>query len=88
MQEAVAPGEGAMIAVIGMELNEIEKEINLLPKTGICEIANDNSNSQVVVSGTKKNIEILNENLKKKKKESNNFTSKCSFSLFFNEKSF
>ena len=68
MQEAVEPGEGAMIAVIGMELNEIEKEINLLPKTGICEIANDNSNSQVVLSGTKKNIEILSENLKKKKK--------------------
>ena len=69
MQEAVPEGEGAMIAVLGMTIDEVEKEINLLPKEGICEIANDNSNAQVVVSGTKKIIEILNENLKKKKKK-------------------
>ena len=69
MQEAVPEGEGAMIAVLGMTIDEVEKEINLLPKDGICEIANDNSNAQVVVSGTKKIIEILNENLKKKKKK-------------------
>tara|TARA_Y100000590_G_scaffold460962_1_gene621486 strand:- start:562 stop:1488 length:927 start_codon:yes stop_codon:yes gene_type:complete len=69
MQEAVPPGEGAMIAILGMTISEVEKEINLLPKDEICEIANDNSNSQVVVSGKKKIIETLNENLKKKKKK-------------------
>tara|TARA_Y100000590_G_scaffold25568_1_gene28966 strand:- start:941 stop:1867 length:927 start_codon:yes stop_codon:yes gene_type:complete len=69
MQEAITPGEGAMMAVLGMTISEVEKEINLLPKNEICEIANDNSNSQVVVSGNKKVIEILNENLKKKKKK-------------------
>ena len=69
MQEAVPIGEGAMTAILGMTIDEVEKEINLLPKDGICEIANDNSNAQVVVSGTKKIIEILNENLKKKKKK-------------------
>ena len=68
MQEAVPEGEGAMTAIIGMTIDEVEKEISLLPKNEICEIANDNSNSQVVVSGTKTIIEILNENLKKKKK--------------------
>ena len=69
MQEAVPIGEGAMTAILGMTIDEVEKEISLLPKDGICEIANDNSNAQVVVSGTKKIIEILNENLKKKKKK-------------------
>jgi len=69
MQNAVPPGEGLMIAVLGMNINEVEKEITLLPKEEICEIANDNTNGQVVVSGTKKGIEIFNENLKKKKKK-------------------
>tara|TARA_Y100000590_G_scaffold434139_1_gene552011 strand:+ start:66 stop:986 length:921 start_codon:yes stop_codon:yes gene_type:complete len=69
MQEAVPPGQGAMMAILGMTINEIEKEINLLPKEKICEIANDNSNTQVVVSGKKENIENLNEKLKIKKKK-------------------
>tara|TARA_B100001250_G_scaffold385738_1_gene381711 strand:+ start:378 stop:1298 length:921 start_codon:yes stop_codon:yes gene_type:complete len=68
MQEAVRPNEGLMIAVLGMTINEIENEIKLLSTKGICEIANDNSNGQVVVSGTKDAIEKLNENLKKNKK--------------------
>ena len=48
---AVPADQGAMMAVIGMTINEIEKEINTLPKEEACEIANDNSNGQVVVSG-------------------------------------
>ena len=76
MQEAVPAGHGAMTAVLGMTINEVEKEISLLSKQEICEIANDNSNGQVVVSGTKAIIEMLNNNLKRKKKRgngSNNF---------------
>ena len=69
MQDAVSPDQGSMIAILGMRIDEIEKEINLLPKGETCEIANDNSNSQVVVSGKKTAIEILNENLKKKRKK-------------------
>ncbi len=69
MQEAVPEGRGAMIAVLGMKIDEVEKEMNLLPKEEICEIANDNSNSQVVASGTTTAIEILSKNLKKKKKK-------------------
>ena len=68
MQEAVPTGQGAMTAILGMTIDEIEKEINLLPKGEICEIANDNSNTQVVVSGKKKIIEEFNKNLKSKKK--------------------
>ena len=69
MQDAVPSGQGSMIAILGTRIDEVEKEINLLPKGEICEIANDNSNEQVVVSGKKSAIKILNENIKKKKKK-------------------
>ena len=69
MQDAVPSGQGTMMAILGMTIDEVEKEINLLPKDGICEIANDNSNGQVVVSGTKMAIETLNENLRNKRKK-------------------
>ena len=69
MQDSVPLGQGAMLAVLGLQLDEVEKEINLLSKEEVCEIANDNSNTQVVVSGTKNIINMLSENLKKKKKK-------------------
>ena len=69
MQEAVPIGQGAMVVVLGMTIDEVEKEISLLPKQEVCEIANDNSNGQVVVSGTKTIIETLNNYLKKKRKK-------------------
>jgi len=69
MQDAIHPNQGSMIAILGMGVDEVEKEINLLPKEETCEIANDNSNSQVVVSGKKVAIEILSDNLKKKRKK-------------------
>ena len=68
MQEAVPPNQGSMIAVLGMTIDEIKNEIELLPKHEVCEIANDNSDGQVVVSGEIKAIQLLNDNLKKKKK--------------------
>ena len=43
MQEAVPAGQGTMIAILGMTIEEVEKEINMLPNGGICEIAYDNS---------------------------------------------
>ena len=86
MQDAVPAGQGSMMAILGMSIEEVKKEINLLPKNEICEIANDNSNGQVVVSGNKKIIDEFNINLKKKKKR-NNITSKRTLSLLFNEKS-
>ena len=69
MQDSVPPGEGSMMAIIGMSLQEVEDEINLLSKVDICEIANDNSNSQVVVSGKKEVIEDFNKKLKIKNKK-------------------
>ena len=69
MQEAVPSGQGAMMAVLGMSIEEVEKEISLLSKEEVCEIANDNSNAQVVVSGNKKTIQTFFEILKKKRKK-------------------
>jgi len=69
MQDAVPPGQGSMMAILGMNIGEIEQEINLLPNDETCEIANDNSNGQVVVSGKKSAIQVLSENIKKKKKK-------------------
>jgi [acyl-carrier-protein] S-malonyltransferase len=68
MQAAVPKGEGAMIAILGMNLSEVESEIKQLKSNKVCEIANDNSNEQVVVSGNKDIIETLSKNLKLKKK--------------------
>ena len=68
MQDAVPGGKGAMLAVLGMSLNEVEKEVDSFSKSGICEVANDNSNEQVVVSGERDIIEAFSQNLKKKKK--------------------
>tara|TARA_Y100000310_G_C20270873_1_gene617946 strand:- start:22 stop:546 length:525 start_codon:yes stop_codon:yes gene_type:complete len=59
-----------MLAILGMRIEEVEHEINLFQKEGVCEISNDNSNMQIVVSGEKKVIENFNENLKRKKKKS------------------
>ena len=69
MQESVPLNEGAMLVILGMSINEVENEISLLPKEDICEIANDNTIGQVVVSGKKNIIEILRSNLKIKKKK-------------------
>ena len=57
-----------MIAILGMNLSEVESEIKKLESDQVCEIANDNSNEQVVVSGNKEIIETLRTNLKLKKK--------------------
>ena len=62
MQDAVPKDQGAMTAIIGMSLSEVKKEISILSKEGVCEIANDNSEGQVVVSGSKTIIEKIKKN--------------------------
>ena len=70
MQEAVPEGRGAMLAVLGIKLEDIEKLINEIKVKGVCEIANDNSDSQVILSGEKKAIDEISDILKKNKKKS------------------
>tara|TARA_B100001248_G_C27365866_1_gene448980 strand:+ start:434 stop:1375 length:942 start_codon:yes stop_codon:yes gene_type:complete len=68
MQDAVPVGAGKMLAVLGTEINIIKELINeITPSNGVCEIANDNAIGQVIVSGNKENIELLQTLLKKKK---------------------
>jgi len=68
MQEAVPLGEGSMIAVLGIKIEELINLLNQIDtKKGICEIANDNSVGQVIVSGNKQKVELLQGLLKEKK---------------------
>jgi len=67
MQEAVPNGEGAMLVVLGMASRELDKILEMNNKKYECFIANDNSNLQVVVSGLKKDINLLSDDLNNKK---------------------
>ena len=68
MQNAVPVGNGSMLAVLGLETEEIqnliEKEKN---KIEVCEIANDNASGQVIISGNRKCVETIQNILKEKK---------------------
>ena len=51
MQRAVPAGEGAMAAIIGLNMDDVTKVCEDASATGVCEVANDNSDGQVVISG-------------------------------------
>lgn len=58
MQEAVAPGAGKMVAVMGAPVEEIEGIIREIPSE-IIEIANLNSPGQTVVAGSSAGVELF-----------------------------
>ena len=66
MQEAVPVGTGQMLAVLNTPLSSLEK---ILKETNLteCEIANDNSDGQVILSGKLNKIDELQSVLKEKK---------------------
>ena len=51
MQEAVPVGAGAMAAVLGLSIEAVEQVAADAAGDGVCDIANDNSDGQVVLSG-------------------------------------
>jgi [acyl-carrier-protein] S-malonyltransferase len=63
MQKAVPVGEGAMAALLGLDLaaaQDVAKAARTDPETGaddVCDCANDNAPGQVVVSGAKAAVE-------------------------------
>ena len=69
MQEAVPLGKGAMIAVLGININEVRELIlkfrNI--REGICEIANDNAKGQVIISGDSESVKKFQLFIKEKK---------------------
>ena len=68
MQNAVKNLDTKMMAVIGMEINDVEMVINdnKLPNNEVCEIANDNCPGQVILSGTEKGLDFFSDLLKQK----------------------
>ena len=59
MQNAVPKGEGGMLAVLGSKIEIIENLLNENKSNFIAQIANDNSEGQIVLSGKNTDLEKL-----------------------------
>lgn len=59
MQAAVPPGQGAMAALIGPDIDAVEALLAASGVPGVCAIANDNAPGQVVVSGERGAVEAV-----------------------------
>ena len=59
MQSAAPAGTGSMLAIIGLEKDEISKMCEKIKDIGLVKIANHNSPTQIVVSGENKALEKL-----------------------------
>lgn len=66
MQAAVPVGEGAMAAIIGLEIDDVEAICAASAGNGTCQIANDNGGGQLVISGSKAEVEAAAEAAKEK----------------------
>ena len=67
MQNSMPKGEGGMLAVLGSKIEEVEKILNDNQNNFEAQIANDNSDGQIVISGKTRDLQILSEFLKEKK---------------------
>jgi [acyl-carrier-protein] S-malonyltransferase len=57
MQKAVPVGEGAMAALLGIDIDDADEIAAEAAEDGVCSAANDNAPGQVVVSGDVKAVE-------------------------------
>ncbi|HDO51743.1 MAG TPA: [acyl-carrier-protein] S-malonyltransferase [Rhizobiales bacterium] len=57
MQAAVPVGEGAMAALLGLDMADARKLAEAAAQGDVCQAANDNAPGQVVVSGTRAAVE-------------------------------
>ncbi|HEY9057836.1 MAG TPA: ACP S-malonyltransferase [Aurantimonas sp.] len=57
MQKAVPPGQGAMAAILGLEVGEVVRLCQDAAEDGVCEPANDNGGGQIVISGDRKAVD-------------------------------
>ena len=69
MQNSVPKGEGGMLAVLGTKIENIEKILKENENNFKAQIANDNTEGQIVISGRTKDLELMsvflkNENIK------------------------
>ena len=58
MQDAVPVGVGAMAAILGLNFATVQSLASEAQAAGICQAANDNDPSQVVISGEKAAVEL------------------------------
>jgi [acyl-carrier-protein] S-malonyltransferase len=63
MQEAVPVGTGAMAAVIGAELSEIQRICEEVSRDQVCSVANMNAPNQVVIAGNSEAVDRAVESL-------------------------
>ena len=61
MQNSVPKGEGGMLAVLGLKIEDLEKILNDNNNKYEVQVANDNSDGQIVLSGKTKDLQILSE---------------------------
>ncbi|AUQ66337.1 ACP S-malonyltransferase [Phaeobacter inhibens] len=66
MQSAVPVGEGAMAAILGLDLEAVRAVAEEAAQGEVCQAANDNDPTQVVVSGAKAAVERAAEIAKEK----------------------
>ncbi|MCT4555754.1 MAG: ACP S-malonyltransferase [Pelagimonas sp.] len=57
MQAAVPVGQGAMAAILGLNLDQVRQVAADAAQGGVCQAANDNDPAQVVISGEKAAVE-------------------------------
>ncbi len=67
MQNSMPKGEGGMLAVLGSKIEELEKILRDNKNNFEAQVANDNSDGQIVISGKTRDLQILSEFLKEKK---------------------
>ena len=67
MQTAVPKGTGGMVAVLGVDIKEINNLLEENQNNYKCYIANDNSNGQIVLSGLNPDVDKFIDTLKSKK---------------------
>jgi [acyl-carrier-protein] S-malonyltransferase len=58
MQQAVPVGVGAMAAILGLDFATVQSLASEAQAKGVCQAANDNDPSQVVISGEKSAVEV------------------------------
>ncbi len=58
MQAACKTIQGSMAAIIGMKMEQIEHILTDISKIGVCQIANDNIDGQVVISGKAELVDL------------------------------
>ena len=67
MQNSVPEGEGGMLAVLGKKIDEIEKILKDNEKNFQAQVANDNSDGQIILSGKNADLQLISVFLKNAK---------------------